>query len=122
MEGLGYIYLENAKTKNAMSGRMMHELTAAIENASNAVNGSSKLRCLVIQGKNDAFCAGADFTLAREVLTTPELGLQMCKFMTDVTNHLLALPVISTALISGPAMGTVNAACIVVPVCMACNR
>jgi enoyl-CoA hydratase/carnithine racemase len=105
VEGLGYIYLDNPKTKNALSGRMMHDFVTAIEEASSAVAGATKLRCLVLQGKNDAFCAGADFTLAREVLTTPELGLAMCKFMTDVTNHLLALPVISAAVVTGPAMG-----------------
>ena len=106
-DGLGYIFLDNAKTKNAMSGRMMNDFAIAVDHALDAVQ-SSKLRCLVLQGQNDAYCAGADFSLARDLLTTPELGRDMCKFMTNVTSRLSSLPVISLALITGPAMGKIK--------------
>jgi ethylmalonyl-CoA/methylmalonyl-CoA decarboxylase len=58
-----------------------------------------------IMGANDCFCAGADFSLAREVVNTSDRGLLMCDFMTDVTWSLLSLDAPVVAVIDGPAIG-----------------
>ena len=62
------------------------------------------LKALVLRGNGGTFCAGADFSLARD-LATSEDGLLMYDLMKNTLDTLRDLPVISVAAVEGAAMG-----------------
>mgnify|MGYP003387177508 CR=1 FL=1 len=104
VDEINALVISNKPKKNAISGRMMYQLANTIDSVVKPSNGRS-MRGLVMVGDGDSFCAGADFLLAKEVLTTPELGQAMSRFMTDALNTLRDSHIISVCLINGPAVG-----------------
>ena len=96
--------LRHDRARNALSGRMMLQLAEAVDGLLAAGLPSPPIG-LILRGHGDAFCAGADLSLAREVLTTSALGLQMSAFMTDLLTRLRRSRMVSVALLTGPAVG-----------------
>lgn len=112
--GAGYngtvmeILLNNPEKRNAISGRMMGRLAEVVDHLalSSDFKQDGDLVAVVIRGAgNEAFSAGADFSLAQNVLTTPERGLLMSHFMTEALNTIRSLPLISVCCINGTAIG-----------------
>jgi hypothetical protein len=103
---LAYIQLDNPKKKNAVSGKMMYELAVAIDKLlSKRAEGDQTIVGLIYRGSGKFFSSGADITLVKEVLNTPETGVAMSDFMTDVITRMRSSGLISLALLNGPALG-----------------
>jgi ethylmalonyl-CoA/methylmalonyl-CoA decarboxylase len=100
------IILDNPNKRNALSGVMINELIHILDDL---LYNSPNTIGLIIRGKttsySTAFCAGLDFTLAKTIVNTSTKGLEMCALMTDALNQLRNGPIISLALIHGPALG-----------------
>ena len=62
------------------------------------------MSAVLLKGAGGTFCAGADFSLARE-LSTPEDGLLMFSLMKTTLDALRDCPLVSVAAIEGAAMG-----------------
>jgi len=80
---------------------MMHDLRSCIETLETWKTGVA----VILSGADHTFCSGADLSLAREHLTTPEDGKEMCEFMTETLDRLRRLSLISVAAIEGAAIG-----------------
>jgi ethylmalonyl-CoA/methylmalonyl-CoA decarboxylase len=99
------IILDHPKKRNALSGKMIVEFIEIIDDL---IHNSPDTIGVILRGKsfeNPAFCAGLDFSLAKSVINTPEKGQEMCSLMTDALSQLKKSPIISLALIHGPALG-----------------
>lgn len=122
------IYIDNPSKRNCLSGRMIHQLMTIIDTLSTDPRYEDTVT-LLLRGSGSgsidtdtdtstdtpvvaaaalpapAFCAGLDFSLAKEVVNSPDQGLLMCTMMTEALNRLRALDVVSVAVIHGPALG-----------------
>lgn len=98
---LAVIRLENPKRANALSPKMMVELSDAV---SELETTSDQLIGLIVMGANKTFCSGADLRSSSE-LFSKESGAAMQTVMIDATRRLGALPLISLAAIEGAAVG-----------------
>jgi ethylmalonyl-CoA/methylmalonyl-CoA decarboxylase len=95
------IQICNIAKKNAISGKMMFELAGIVDE----VTSNTALIGCVIRGEGDFFCSGADLSLAKEFVNTPESGLEMSAFMTEALNKLRDSDVISLGMLNGPCLG-----------------
>ena len=102
-EQVAILRLANIERKNAISGRMMFDLANIIDKITD--DDSRVYSGLIVTGDGNIFCAGADFGLAKEVLTTPEHGSAMSGFMSDALNALRSSDIVSVCLLNGPAVG-----------------
>lgn len=98
--GVWSMVLDNPTARNALSIRMMHQLKDHFRTLSN-----EGARLLFIRGAGNHFCAGGDLRDVREHLMTPELGRQMCAFMTDVLTDYQRSAIFIVVLIEGAAIG-----------------
>jgi ethylmalonyl-CoA/methylmalonyl-CoA decarboxylase len=104
------IILDNPKKRNALSGPMINQLIDILDDV---LYNSPQTIGLILRGKTPSqhhphppvFCAGLDFSLAKSVINTPEKGVEMCTMMTDALTKLKRSPILSVALIHGPALG-----------------
>lgn len=94
---LAKILLSHPPTKNALSGKMMVELSKAI---SEVYERKDEVSLVEVVGDGDFFCSGADLTVARDID-----GYSMCSFMQETTTRLRDLPCISVSVIRGGAYG-----------------
>ena len=120
------IYINNPSKRNCLSGRMIHQLMTIIDTLSTDPRYTSTVAVLLRGHGSEsfpsanptdgpepgpdpslppAFCAGLDFSLAKEVVNTPDQGFLMCSMMTEALTRLRSLDMISVALIHGPALG-----------------
>jgi ethylmalonyl-CoA/methylmalonyl-CoA decarboxylase len=102
---ISQIILDHPKKRNALSGNMIVEF---IEILDDLIHNSPDTVGVILRGKsyeNPAFCAGLDFSLAKTVVNTADKGQDMCSMMTDALTQLKKSPIISLALIHGPALG-----------------
>ena len=106
-KGIYCLQLSNLSKMNSVSGKMMFDLASSIDQIVENCHSENSIRGIIVRGDGNAFCSGADFTLAKNVLVTPELGLAMSSFMTDALNTLRNSNVISVCLINGPAIGKI---------------
>lgn len=60
---------------------------------------------LLVKGKDNTFCSGADLSSAKQYLDDPVSKLGMCALMQDSLTRLRRLPIISIACIEGYAIG-----------------
>ena len=99
------IEIHNPTRKNAMSGKMLYELAYAVDFLLNEC--MSNVNCVVLRSKGDSavFCSGLDLNLAKDIINTPEMGVQMSQMMTSTLNSIRNSPFISVALLEGPAIG-----------------
>lgn len=112
-------------SRNALSGRMMSELTERLdelerwssgqgeEGASEAetANSTGQLaRCLLVRGHNDTFCSGSDLIAVRASFESlganpQEAGRQLAQLMQYNYRRLAELPLVSVAFVQGYALG-----------------
>lgn len=102
------LVINNPSKRNAISGKMMFELA-------NIIDALAPVSCseinnafvgLLLRGAGkEAFSAGADLSLVREVVNTPVKGGLMSMFMTDALNRLHQSNLISVCVLNGPALG-----------------
>jgi len=98
------IILDNPGKRNALSGKMIVQLIRIIDEIVEDHECSS----VILRGASStqpSFCAGLDFSLAKDLINTPERGLEMCMLMTDALTNLRRSHLISLAAIHGPALG-----------------
>lgn len=100
------IIISNPSKRNAISGKMMYQLALIADEVKAELETDSQIACLTIRGEGtEAFCAGADINLAQQVLTSPEKGAMMAKFMNSTLNFFRQSGLISVCLVNGPALG-----------------
>lgn len=97
--GLAIICIESA-AKNALSGRMICELTDTLDKLAAWPLGKGVL----IYGKNGFFCSGSDLTTVRQTANYED-GYKVAKVMQYNMAKLQSLPMVSLALIQGGALG-----------------
>jgi ethylmalonyl-CoA/methylmalonyl-CoA decarboxylase len=96
--------IENSSKRNAISGKIMHKLAHIVDYQMPLLPAS--VVAIVLRGAgNEAFCAGADFSLVKSLVNTPEKGVQMARFMTETLNRIRQSGLISVCVINGPALG-----------------
>ena len=109
--------LDNAKRRNALSGKMMVELSDAVDEL-HRQSEKGGVTHVVIQGAQGTFCSGSDLSVVKsqsggqddETSITAQkqlsdLGASFSVFMHDTLLRLATLPVISVAAIQGSAVG-----------------
>jgi ethylmalonyl-CoA/methylmalonyl-CoA decarboxylase len=97
---LATIYFSNPTVHNALSGRMMSQLGAAVDELA-SFNGS----VVVVRGEGQSFCSGADLRVVGKSLDSRDAGEQMSLHMQGVLERLRSLPLVSVALIEGVVYG-----------------
>jgi enoyl-CoA hydratase/carnithine racemase len=101
---LAWIVLNRPERKNALAGSMREDLLAAVR----AAAGDASVRCLVVTGAGDAFCAGGDVGVMAE-LREKEAGFEEVAKWLDaggrIVSELAVLPKPSLACINGAAAG-----------------
>jgi ethylmalonyl-CoA/methylmalonyl-CoA decarboxylase len=101
---LVHICINNSNRRNAISGTMMNDLADIVDMLTLSEQRPAPT-CAIVSGSGDFFSSGADFQLATEYVNTSERGHQMSLFMTDALNRLRRAPIVSVAVINGPALG-----------------
>jgi methylglutaconyl-CoA hydratase len=101
-EGVAVLLLNRPARKNAFNARMILALTEAFE----TLAGAEGVRILFIRGAGGAFCAGADLDWMRRAADFTEAenhadALDLAKML----NALRRLPMLTVALVEGPAFG-----------------
>lgn len=86
--------------KNALSGRMISQLTEVLDELYNWPEGRGVLIC----GHAGTFCSGSDLMSVRET-ASQEWGLDLAAVMQYNLRRLQLLPMISVALVEGYALG-----------------
>jgi ethylmalonyl-CoA/methylmalonyl-CoA decarboxylase len=101
------VIIDNQTKRNSITGKMMFKLAHIVDDLVNDQNcGQGPMVAVVITGAGtEAFCSGADLTLAKEVLDTPAKGGLMSAFMTDALTRLRQSGLISLCSLNGPALG-----------------
>ncbi|CAH1772274.1 unnamed protein product, partial [Owenia fusiformis] len=94
------IVLNQPEKKNALSGKMMVDLQEIVSK----LEGWNEGKGVLMYGSKGSFCSGGDLETVGKILD-PELGIQMCNFMQQVTTRLSNLHLVSLALVQGYALG-----------------
>jgi isohexenylglutaconyl-CoA hydratase len=95
-----HVTLHRPEVRNAMSGRMVEELRAALR----AVRDDRAVRTLVLRGAGGNFCAGADLkdlAVPRDVAAWAEFSRQVGRLVAEVE----AAPQVVIAVLEGAALG-----------------
>lgn len=98
--GIATICLNHPERANAFTGKMMVELNDAVD----VLTQDTGLKAVLVYGAHKTFCSGADLTFVNQNLA-PSLGLRMSQWMQQVTLKLQRLPLVTVALLHGPALG-----------------
>lgn len=98
--GVATVSLDRPQHKNALNRQMVHELTEVIGDIKN----DTEIGCVVISGKNNAFCSGGDLG---SFDSSSGVGESYAK-MSDVANlakmlHTLSFPIVTA--VNGAAFG-----------------
>jgi ethylmalonyl-CoA/methylmalonyl-CoA decarboxylase len=104
---LGEIVINNPNKKNAISGKMMMDLSNILDDLLIKRNNTTTkpLACIIRNIGTSSFCSGADLNLVKEVVNTPERGYLMSLYMTDALNRLRQSDIITITAINGKAIG-----------------
>ncbi|RIB15624.1 ClpP/crotonase-like domain-containing protein [Gigaspora rosea] len=126
--GIGLLTLQNPERHNALSGKMMAELSDIVDKLENvvkfntndnlnSVNNENKLNNvneldkennligIIVTGSRNTFCSGLDLSVAKDHILTPENGKKMSLLMQDTLFRFGQLPLISVAAVEGHALG-----------------
>lgn len=100
--GVAVIFLNRPEQGNALDGKMVRELTDALEN----IRSEEQLRMVILRGAGDDFCIGADrhwFELAKDYAhhENEEEGYAFAEML----RRLHDLPQLTLALVHGSVMG-----------------
>ncbi len=115
------ITLNNPAMRNALSIEMAEEIKAAIAEVE-----ESDVRCLVIQGSNEAFCAGGDIQSMLEAVSTDADMEQLIEDVGEPVNRTVqsvyecSVPTI--AKVDGPAYGAGASLAIAADIVLASER
>lgn len=105
-DGFVEIVINNPSKRNAISGKMMKQFAGVVDHITALNEVNNRIVGMIIRGTGtEAFCAGADLNLAKEIVNTPEKGSMMSSFMTDALNRLRQCNLISVTCLNGPALG-----------------
>lgn len=107
-EGIALIKLSNPERHNALSGKMMVDLSEIVMKLGKPEELGelgNDLVGLILWGEGKSFCAGLDLSNAKEHIMTPEAGKDMSLLMQDTLSRLQKLPLVSVAAIEGAALG-----------------
>ncbi|KAI9299113.1 ClpP/crotonase [Neoconidiobolus thromboides FSU 785] len=100
------ITLNNPKSYNAFTGKMMAELADVVDTIETMTNSEDTSYVgLILCGKGSNFCSGLDLGIAKEELTTSSSGNKLSLLMQNTLERLNQLPLISVAAINGYALG-----------------
>ena len=107
VEALGsvaVVRLNDPKTMNAISPRMMGGLEQALAHVDRPENG---FRAFVLTGTGRGFCSGANLTTTGpdDITRQDDFGAVLKRSYYPVLKHLRALRIPSIAAVNGPAMG-----------------
>lgn len=105
-EGVWTVTLDDPERRNAYSLAMKDDILDALATVEEAIDG---VRCVVLQGAGDAFCAGGDVDRMEENLENPGTSTERMRDSLDRTNEIIStlrrLPVPVVSKIDGPAIG-----------------
>lgn len=94
--------------KNALSGRMISQLTEALDQVDLWLDKDQDrddvARCLLIKGFGSTFCSGSDLIAARET-ANQTAGLALAQVMQFNMMRIQRLPIISICHLEGYALG-----------------
>jgi len=99
--GVAWILLDNPQAHNALTVRMMRELAQAVQ----AVADGEQAIVALASAHGGTFCAGGHLGQVRESLVDPQAARLMTDAMQGTLDTLLALPVLSVAVLEGAAIG-----------------
>jgi enoyl-CoA hydratase len=99
-DSVAVVRLDAPERRNALTGAMARELTAAVESV-----GRSSYSALVLTGTTEAFCAGADVALLERVAGGAPDALEDLRAIYRTFEALDACPLGTVAAICGPAVG-----------------
>lgn len=116
-----YITLDNPDMRNALTIEMAHGIKAAIGEVTD-----SDARCVVLQGTDDAFCAGGDIQSMLEAVSADadmdqmieEVGKPVNKTVQDVYE----CPLPTIARVDGPAYGAGGSMAVACDIVLASDR
>lgn len=95
------IWIDNGGARNALTVGMMEDLLGAVE----VLRGWGGSTVVLRARGGGAFCAGGHLGQVRKGLGTPDAGRRMARVMGPVLDALYNLPMVSVALVEGPAVG-----------------
>ncbi|MCB9664164.1 MAG: enoyl-CoA hydratase/isomerase family protein [Alphaproteobacteria bacterium] len=95
------LVIDNPGDRHAMTLGMMEDLGRSVLRLTEWRGSVVILR----SSSREAFCSGAHLDQVREALLDKEKARHMAEAMTTVMDGLLALPQVSVAVVSGPAVG-----------------
>ncbi|MSR14033.1 MAG: 2-(1,2-epoxy-1,2-dihydrophenyl)acetyl-CoA isomerase [Gammaproteobacteria bacterium] len=103
IDGVAVIRLNRPEVMNAFGGTMRQDLLAALEHAAR----DNTIRCLVITGVGDAFCAGGDIVNMAELQANNDVGeiKQRIVLAARIVQMLRELPKPVIAAVNGAAAG-----------------
>ncbi|KAH9523679.1 enoyl CoA hydratase domain-containing protein 1 [Bulinus truncatus] len=96
--GIAIMTLNNPKRMNAMTGKMMVDMSDCVGELELWHEGKG----LILHGKGGNLCSGADLSFVKKAL---HYGEEMATYQHDTLTRLLNLPLISVALIQGHTLG-----------------
>jgi ethylmalonyl-CoA/methylmalonyl-CoA decarboxylase len=102
------ILINNPAKRNSITGKMMNQLASITDSIlqGSLSKENRNLVGIVLHGAGqEAFCAGADLSLVKDIVNTPEIGGMMSSFMTDTLNRIRQSNLVSVCCINGPALG-----------------
>ncbi len=92
------IILDDPRTRNALSPRMMVELA-------DAVDAVAAARVVLLRGDHGTFCSGGNLADVRAHLARPGVGRQMGTFMQATLHRLATSDAVVVGVLDGAAMG-----------------
>ena len=98
------LVFDNDSKRGAMDAAMMLQLGAIVDDLTQLPH-DEQTGGLVLRGTGVSFCAGLDLDLAKAALNSPEKGVLMSDYMTDVLNRIRDSSYVSVCVINGPAVG-----------------
>jgi enoyl-CoA hydratase/carnithine racemase len=99
-DGIAVLTFNRPEAKNALNDQLLDELQAALSK----IDGDEEVRVVVVAGREDCFCAGADIRTLRS-LSDPLHAHRFCEKIQKIVNQfgLIGQPVI--AAVAGAALG-----------------
>lgn len=102
-QGYATLWLNRPEKRNAFDAQMISELLDAIDKLA---QHQPPLRFLVLRGRGQHFCAGADLTWMRQAAQLDyEANLRDAEALAEVMYRLYSLPIPTVAVVQGAAFG-----------------
>jgi enoyl-CoA hydratase len=99
-ERLAHVVIDRPQARNALTWEAMRQFAESVT----AASAMPHLRCLIVTGGPEAFCAGGDL-FELDAYPTRADGARLSAVMAEALDRLEALPIPTIAAIEGPALG-----------------